>query len=107
LSVPKILTLCIPEVLSRPSQSEFQPGDVETLRFLTPHVRRAFKLHFQFAEAKSKSTNLEAAVDLIPNGVVFLGRHGQIVSMNAAASAAFSCRDGILATRDGSIQAER
>jgi hypothetical protein len=80
---------------------------VETLRFLTPHIRRAFKLHFQLASTRSKSANLLEAVDLVPDAIVFLGHKGQIVSMNAAASAIFSQRDGMFATRDGYLRAEQ
>jgi DNA-binding CsgD family transcriptional regulator len=89
------------------SRCEFQLNDVETLEFLTPHVRRAFKLHFQLSEAKSRSTNLIEAVDAVPDGVVFLGHKGQIASMNCMASAILSRRDGLKATHDGLIRAEK
>jgi DNA-binding CsgD family transcriptional regulator len=83
------------------SNSEFQLGDLEILQFLTPHIRRAFKLHFQFSELKAKPANFEAAMDMLPTGVVFLGARAEVVYMNRSASTLTSQSDGLLATREG------
>ena len=88
------------------SGSEFNPSDLDILRFLSPHIQRAFKLHFQFASLQARSAGFEAAMDRHPTGIVFLGTDGQVVLMNRAASAFVSERDGLLANRDG-LRAER
>lgn len=88
------------------SNSEFRLSDMETLHFLTPHIRRAFKLHFQFSDMKGRSANLESALDTLSTGVILLGDKGEIVYMNRMASTLVSQRDGLLATRYG-LRAER
>jgi DNA-binding CsgD family transcriptional regulator len=88
------------------SLSEFNPSDLDILRLLSPHIQRAFKLHFQFASLQARSAGFEAAMDMHPTGMVFLGPEGQVLLMNRAASAFVSERDGLLANRDG-LRAER
>ncbi len=88
------------------SGSEFNPSDLDILRFLSPHLQRAFKLHFQFASLEARSAGFEAAMDMHPTGMVFLGTEGQVLLMNRVASAFISERDGLLANRDG-LRAER
>ena len=88
------------------SDGEFEHDDLETLRFLTPHIRRAFKLHFQLSGAKARSDGFETALDTLPTGVIFLGTKGEIKYMNRAASKAVAERDGLLATRNG-LRAEK
>jgi DNA-binding CsgD family transcriptional regulator len=85
---------------------EFQPSELEIVRLLAPHIQRAFRLHFQFAELKARSMGLETAYDMLATGVVFLGASGEIVRMNRSAQASVSERDGLLATRDG-LRAEQ
>ncbi len=84
--------------LSRP---EFPASELETLRLLAPHLQRAFKLHLQFSQLKSFATGIEAALDLLPTPMIFLGKKGEVVLMNRSASALTAERDGLLATRDG------
>jgi len=88
------------------SRPEFNPSDLDILRFLNPHIQRAFKLHFQFASLQARSAGFEAAMDMHPTGIVFLGTEGQVMLMNRAASAFVSERDGLLASR-GRLRAER
>jgi DNA-binding CsgD family transcriptional regulator len=88
------------------SGSEFNPSDLDILRFLSPHIQRAFKLHFQFASLQARSAGFEEAMDMHPTGMVFLGSEGQVLFMNRAASAFVSERDGLLANRDG-LRTER
>lgn len=88
------------------SGSAFEHGELEILQFLTPHIRRAFELHFQFSDLKARSANLETALDSLSTGVVFFGLKGEIIYMNQMASTLVSQRDGLFATRDG-LRAER
>jgi DNA-binding CsgD family transcriptional regulator len=88
------------------TRPEFNPSDLDILHFLNPHIQRAFKLHFQFARLQARSAGFEAAMDMHPTGIVFLGTEGQVVLMNRAASAFVSERDGLLASCDR-LRAER
>ena len=88
------------------SSSGFQALELEVLHFLLPHLHRAFKLHLQFSALKAQSLGLEAALDVLPTGVILLGSTGKVMTMNRAASALILEADGLLATRDG-LRAER
>jgi DNA-binding CsgD family transcriptional regulator len=88
------------------SSPEFEPDTEETLWLLAGHLKQAFKLYGKFSELKAQSAGLETALDMHPTGIILLGRTGQVVLMNRAASAFVSERDGLLATRTG-LQAER
>jgi DNA-binding CsgD family transcriptional regulator len=83
------------------SNGEFQPEELEILQFLSPHMRRAFKLHFQFSELKSSAAGADAALDMLATGVILLSAGGQVVRMNRSAAATVAERDGLLATREG------
>ena len=52
---------------------EFQTRELQILRFLAPHLERAFKLHFQLSQLKALSEGVETALDMLPIGVIFLG----------------------------------
>ena len=88
------------------SRPAFDASGLELVRFIAPHIQRAFKLHFQFSELKARSAGLETAFDMLPTGVIFLGPKGEVVLMNRSALASVSERNGLLATRDG-LRAER
>jgi DNA-binding CsgD family transcriptional regulator len=88
------------------SRPEFTTSDLATLRVLTPHVQRAFKLHFKFSDLKAQSEGLEKAIDMLPTGMIFFGAKGNVAFMNRSASLTVGERDGLLATHAG-LQAER
>jgi len=79
----------------------FEDADLDLLRFLLPHIRRAFRLHFQMANLHKRSQNMQSAVDLLPNGMILLDDNGKILFMNRAAAQLVSKNDGLLATRAG------
>jgi DNA-binding CsgD family transcriptional regulator len=84
----------------------FQDSELQILRFLAPHMQRAFKLHFRFSELSARSVGLETALDMLPTGVIFLGTKGEVVLMNRSARAFVAQKDGLLTNRDG-LRAER
>ena len=86
--------------------TEFTDTELKVVQFLTPHVRRAFKLHLQFSELRARSTGFETALDMVATPVILFGHGGKIASMNRSASALIEERDGLFATRDG-LKAER
>jgi DNA-binding CsgD family transcriptional regulator len=74
--------------------------------FLIPHIQRAYRLHFQISDLKSRNKNLQTAFDMNPTAMVLFGHKGQIVAMNQAASKLALTNDGLLATPNG-LRAER
>lgn len=88
------------------SRREFTRRDLGLLELLAPHLQRAFKLHFVLSEARAHSAGVEAALEMLPTGIVLLGSKGEIIFMNRSATALVGEQDGLLATRDG-LRAER
>ncbi len=81
------------------SSGEFNSSDLYILRLIVPHVQRAFKLHFQLAELRARSEGVEASLNMLSVGVVFLGASGEVLLMNRVAEEVFQRRDGLLVTR--------
>lgn len=79
------------------SRREFSESDLRVLRFLAPHLRRAFKLHGQLSEAKADSAGAEAALDMLPTGVVLFDLKGKITFINRRAAGIIAEKDGLLA----------
>jgi DNA-binding CsgD family transcriptional regulator/PAS domain-containing protein len=88
------------------SRPTFEQRELGIVRFLAPHMQRAFKLHLQFSELQARSRGLETTFDVLPIGIILLGSKGEVVQMNRSALAFVSEHDGLLATRKG-LQAER
>lgn len=89
------------------SRGPFQATQLEMLRFLAPHVQRAVKLHVRFSELRGQSVALEAALDSVPTGVIFLGPNGKVVFMNRSASDLISENDGLWLDASAALRAER
>lgn len=81
------------------ASSEFRVADLETLRFLVPHIRRAFMLHFRVSELKARADGIEAALNMTAAGVIFVGHNGNIILMNPKAEELVRKRDGLLLAR--------
>jgi hypothetical protein len=41
------------------SGSEFSASDLDVLKYLAPHLQRAFRLHIRFSELRSRSERFE------------------------------------------------
>jgi len=50
------------------------------------------------AELKSRSENLQTAMDMLATGMILLGANGRILSLNRAAAQLLAGNDGLLAT---------
>jgi len=87
------------------SSSEFGTPDVEALRFILPHIRRAFRLHFQFSDLKARTHGLEEGLNLLSTGVIFIRAEGEVVVMNSRAEELLRRKDGLMLVR-GRIVAE-
>lgn len=76
-------------------QPEFGEPDVQLLRFLAPHLQRAFDLHFRLSDLKSHSNGLEAAINTFVKPIFLLDAKAKIVFMNKSATALLAERDGL------------
>ena len=88
------------------SRPPFQDPELELVRFLAPHMQRAFKLHLKFSELKAQSVSYETTLDMLATGVILLGFKGEVLIQNRSATAFVAERDGLLASRAG-LHAER
>lgn len=80
--------------------------DVELLRFLAPHIIRAFRLHLQFSELKARADNLQHAIDRVATGIILLGDQGRIIHTNQRAAQLVAENDGLKIVH-GRLQAGR
>jgi DNA-binding CsgD family transcriptional regulator len=92
--------------LYRGHKGEFTNAELEILQFVTPHVRRALRVHSEFSRLRNEANDWKAALDAVSTPILLLGRRGTVIGVNAAAAALVSKKDGLLLTRDG-ISAER
>lgn len=92
--------------LYRDLRRPFRSTDLELLRFLAPHLERAFRIHLKFAELKTRAGDLQQAIDMFPTGIIFLGPNAGILHMNRAAAKILAENDGLIAAR-GRLAAER
>jgi DNA-binding CsgD family transcriptional regulator len=84
----------------------FTQQNLEIVRFLKPHIQRAYRLHSELAEANSCSAGLLCVLDALSTAVILIGPRMNVVTMNRAAERIVGARDGLLATSAG-LQAER
>jgi DNA-binding CsgD family transcriptional regulator len=85
-------------------EGPFAPDDLDLLRFLLPHMKRAFRLHFQFADLRRRSNDLQTALDHANTGIILLGAAGKVVVANRAAERLLRERDS-LHVMDGTLRA--
>jgi DNA-binding CsgD family transcriptional regulator/PAS domain-containing protein len=84
----------------------FRGGDLNLLRFLAPHLDRAFRMHLQLSELKTRADNLQNAIDMVATGIILLGSNSRIIHMNHAAAKLLAEDNGLIALQ-GRLHAER
>jgi PAS domain-containing protein len=62
-------------------------GELDLLRTLSPHVRRAVLIGGLLDHGSVREDRLNATLNALPNGVMMIGAAGQILYTNAAATA--------------------
>jgi DNA-binding CsgD family transcriptional regulator len=83
--------------LLRPRRKgSFGDGTTHLLAALVPHLQKAMKLHQQFVDLNARSRSLEAAIDLLTVGVMFLNCKGEPILLNRKAEELLQRKDGIL-----------
>jgi hypothetical protein len=88
------------------NQSQCEASDLEVIRFLAPHMQRAFKLHSDFAELTARASVLETGLSEYPVGVILFGENGKVLFANKKASTLLFERNGLISIR-GRLKAER
>jgi len=81
-------------------QREFSDQDLDILRAVAPHLRRASKLHHRFVDLQNYSQAQTWALDQIGCGIVLIARGGKILIANARAKNLCN-GDGLSLTRKG------
>jgi DNA-binding CsgD family transcriptional regulator len=84
----------------------FVEKNLEIVRFLKPHIQRAYRLQSEFAAVNTSSTSLLNALDSFSAGVILFSLKMVVVTMNQAAERIMASRDGLLMTHNR-LEAER
>ena len=84
----------------------FETTDLEIVRFLRPHIQRAYRLYSELTKAKARSAGLMACLDSFSCGVILLGPQMQVLAMNRAAERLTKSNNGLQVSRSG-LGAER
>lgn len=85
------------------------PDELELLKLLSPHLRRAITISRILDLRAIEADYLRAAIDSVPNGIVLVDRERRILYANTAAEAiirgndAFRVTDGMMAMRRESL----
>jgi len=80
----------------RPRSAEsFDDQDLDLLKTLMPHLRRALSLHQRISTLEGHQKASEDAIDRLPMGVIVQNSGGKIISMNWAARAILGQKDGL------------
>jgi DNA-binding CsgD family transcriptional regulator/PAS domain-containing protein len=77
----------------------FNEQDLEILKFLKPHIQRAYRLHSEFARTHFRTAGLVSTLDAISTGVILLGPTMRVITMNQTAERIVSENDGLHVNR--------
>jgi DNA-binding CsgD family transcriptional regulator/PAS domain-containing protein len=86
------------------TERPFEDAEMQTLRFLAPHILQALRLGTQFQALKASTQQKQAALDQLEMGVVFLSPTRIVLSMNESAESILRDNDGLL-LRQGRLRA--
>jgi PAS domain-containing protein len=67
-------------------KEHFQPNDIDGMKWLAPHIRRAVSISAALAEARSQVGSIVGAMEQSALGVIVLDASGRLREMNAAAT---------------------
>lgn len=73
----------------------FAESDLELIRFLRPHIKRAYRIHTDLGATRAERIGLHAVLDSLCHGVILLGVQGVVVTMNRAAEAILRTNGGL------------
>lgn len=75
--------------------------DLDLVRLLRPHIRRAYRLHSHLTASRKQRASLQSALDSLTMGVILLAREGQVVAMNHTAERMLADDGSLHVTRKG------
>jgi DNA-binding CsgD family transcriptional regulator len=84
----------------------FDEQDLPLIRFLKPHIERAYRLHSELAASRNHGADLQTVLNSMTMGVILLAPKGHIVATNRAAERVLAENNGLRAGRDG-LRTER
>lgn len=84
----------------------FDSGELEFLSFFMPHLQRAFRLHFNLADLRTRNASLQNALDLVGTGIFVFASTGRVQFMNRSAADLLARRDGLFCKGE-SLRAEK
>lgn len=76
-------------------QGPFEESDIQLLRELQPHLRRASRLMLKMAEREAYEKGLTEALDFLPIGVVLVNEDSKILAANRQAGLILRNEDGL------------
>ncbi|HKI97448.1 MAG TPA: LuxR C-terminal-related transcriptional regulator [bacterium] len=82
-------------------EGPFEDADQARLRALFPHLRRAFQIGRQLADAEAERHAMLALLERIPTGVVLLDERRCVVFLNRRADSILAAGDGLVMTSQG------
>ncbi len=88
-----------------PKKGTFEADSLRTLKFLTPHVKRAILLHSSLSNLKAELKDLRSALDALAHGVLLIGPGMKVVALNGQAERFVDANDGLRIVR-GHLRAE-
>lgn len=83
------------------TRGPFHEQDFELIRFLCPHIQRAYRLHLHFAGSRMQRASLQSALDSLSMGVILLASKGHVVTMNRAAERLLGDGNNLRVSREG------
>ena len=84
---------------------DYDDGSLSLWQSMMPHVQRAADLHRRLGLSERRATDAEAALRLLPSGVVLLDANRRVSSVNVAAKALLNQQRGLLIDRAGYLVA--
>lgn len=84
----------------------FEETHLEVIRFLKPHIQRAYRLHSELISARARNREMMMALDSISTGVILIGPKVQVLTMNRAAERTIAAENSLRVTK-GRLRVER
>lgn len=87
----------------RKEDGAYTEAEAETLRFLHPHLQRAFRVGKLLARLEIERELLSQILDHLPQGAAVVSTLGHVIYSNAKAQKIFARRDGLWLNLDGRL----
>jgi DNA-binding CsgD family transcriptional regulator/PAS domain-containing protein len=99
-SVCQALTVLRPKRAGR-----FSKPHVTLLSLLTPHLKRALRLHYKVTDLKAAAGNLRSAIDAVSTAIILFDSAGRVLHANPSAQRLLASGDALF-IKDGRVLAQ-